>query len=214
MNLETFWALAATTLGFPAGWLAWQVCRRWTGDGPVPEAWRIGLGLAALFLWGALAGPEGWLLAATLLLGWTLATLSLIDMATFRLPNLLTYPLILAGLILSGLLPSPDPIGHLVGAAAGYGALALVALVYRRVRGREGLGLGDAKLVAAGGAWLGWQALPTVLLAACACAILWIGFQRVRRRSVDLRQPIAFGPALCAGIWLVWLFGPLQPVTV
>ncbi|MDH4384500.1 MAG: A24 family peptidase [Caulobacter sp.] len=159
--------------------------------------------------WAALAGPGGWLLAASGLLAWVLSALALVDVMTFRLPNLLTYPLILAGLLVSIILPQPDLPGHLIGALAGFGSLALVGAVYRRLRGREGLGLGDAKLMAAGGAWLGWQSLPTVLLAACACAMLWLLFEAARNRRLALGQPIAFGPPLCAGIWLVWLYGPL-----
>jgi leader peptidase (prepilin peptidase) / N-methyltransferase len=78
--------------------------------------------------------------------------------------------------------------------------------MFYRLRGEEGLGLGDAKLFAAGGAWLGWQALPPVLLVSAASALLYVVMERVIRRSDERR--IAFGPWLSAGIWIVWLTRP------
>ncbi len=89
-----------------------------------------------------------------------------------------------------------------VGAACGYTGFALLAWAYRRLRGREGLGLGDAKLLAAGGAWLGAALLPDVLLAAAGTAILWA----LRRGPVDPAARVPFGPFLGAGIWVIWLW--------
>jgi leader peptidase (prepilin peptidase)/N-methyltransferase len=87
-----------------------------------------------------------------------------------------------------------------IGAAAGYASLALFGAFYFRLRGRDGLGLGDAKLFAAGGAWLGWEALPLVL-AVAAVAGLAFALAVARRPGAQ----IAFGPCLALGIWVGWL---------
>jgi leader peptidase (prepilin peptidase)/N-methyltransferase len=69
--------------------------------------------------------------------------------------------------------------------------------------------LGDAKLLAAGGAWVSWEGLPSVLLLACAAALAWVLMMRWRGVAVTLDRSIPFGPTLCLGTWLVWLYGPL-----
>jgi leader peptidase (prepilin peptidase)/N-methyltransferase len=101
---------------------------------------------------------------------------------------------------------------HAVGALAGGLGFALIAWLYRRLRGREGLGLGDAKLLAAGGAWLGWQALPSVvtLAALAALAVALAGARTGGKIAATTR--IAFGPYLALAIWVVWLYGPLVPM--
>ena len=77
--------------------------------------------------------------------------------------------------------------------------------VYRRLRGREGMGLGDAKLLGAAGAWVGWQGLAGVLLIA---AVTGLATAVVLRRT-SLSDALPFGPFLALGIWLTWLYGPL-----
>ena len=72
--------------------------------------------------------------------------------------------------------------------------------------------MGDAKLLAAAGAWLTWAALPTVVFLAAVLTLLAIGVQRVMDRRFDAGDPVAFGPALAAAMWFVWLAGPLVPV--
>jgi leader peptidase (prepilin peptidase)/N-methyltransferase len=153
--------------------------------------------------------PHGWLLAAAIGLGWVLAALAAIDITTFRLPDLLTLPLAAAGLLVAWLSPVEDLKTHIVGAAVGYGVLAGLAWAYRRLRGRDGLGLGDAKLMAAAGAWLGWRPLPSVLLIACAAAFLWVGARLLLKGRAAASERIAFGAPLCLAIWIVWLYGPL-----
>ena len=88
-----------------------------------------------------------------------------------------------------------------MGAAVGYASLAGFGALYFRLRRREGLGLGDAKLFAAGGAWLGWQALPLVLAVSAVTGLI---FALVTRRRPPA-APVAFGPWLALGIWLGWL---------
>ncbi len=196
-------------LAIPGGWLGGRIVRTLSvSDGSVPPLAAPTI-IFGLFLWAGLMVPTGPVLAASLALGWVLACLATIDLASYRLPNLLTAPLIVAGLAASFALPSAPFLDHLAGAAIGYGALALLAFGYRRLRGVEGIGLGDAKLLAAGGAWLGWRPLPSVVLIACALAFVWIAVRRIRRGPKTLTEHIAFGPPLCLAIWIVWLHGPL-----
>ena len=146
------------------------------------------------------------------LLGWTLLALAWIDWDHMRLPDALTLPLLLAGLAVTVLRTPEDMTAHAAGAAAGYTAFRLIAWIYRRLRGREGLGQGDAKLMAAAGAWLGLAALAWVALVA---ALLTIGFTLLaaaRRpavaggRRLSANTAVPFGPGLALAIWLLWLY--------
>ncbi|WP_333850341.1 prepilin peptidase [Leclercia sp.] len=133
-----------------------------------------------------------WLLAAFLL------PLSVIDGQHQLLPDCLTQPLLWAGLLVqmsTALLPLSDAIA---GAVAGYLALWLVYWAFRLTTGREGLGYGDFKLLAALGAWCGWQALPTILLLASLTGIVayFLLFN-----SLEKSSSISFGPAMAfAGV--------------
>ncbi|MFC3228231.1 prepilin peptidase [Marinibaculum pumilum] len=176
----------------------------------LPQAATLAAAAAAIALppaWAALAAEPPERLAASCVLGWGLLALAWIDWRTMRLPNWLTLPLLGAGLAATWLLAPAALAAHLAGALAGYAALALVSHLYRAFRGREGLGLGDAKLLAAGGAWLGWQALPSTVLAAVAMTLVLVLAMRVagRRLAADIALP--FGPALALAIWLAWLYG-------
>lgn len=143
------------------------------------------------------------------LFGWTLLTLAAIDQRWLWLPHGLTWPLAVAGLLVSGLWNRGIPYEQLIGAALGYSVMAAVAYVYRRYRGREGLGGGDAFLLAALGAWVGWQGLPTILLYAGISGLLLLAVQGRTGRTIKLTTRLPFGPHLCLGGWLVWLYGPL-----
>jgi leader peptidase (prepilin peptidase) / N-methyltransferase len=99
-------------------------------------------------------------------------------------------------------------VSHLVGALAGFAAFAAIAFVYRRLRRREGLGLGDAKLLAAAGAWLGWQALPGLVVIAAVCALAVALARAVTGDRLSATTRIAFGSYLALAFWLVWLLGP------
>jgi leader peptidase (prepilin peptidase)/N-methyltransferase len=88
--------------------------------------------------------------------------------------------------------------------------LAAAAYLYRLLRNREGLGLGDAKLMAAIGAWVGWQQLPSVLLFASLLGLLFAVAMSFRGRRISLSDRLPFGAFLAAGGWLVWLHGPLM----
>ena len=144
-------------------------------------------------------------LAASLLLGSSLALLGVIDALVFRLPDLITLPLIALGLVVTGLHDRADLIAHVIGATAGYAVLAIAAAAYARVRSREGLGLGDAKLMACAGAWLGWSPLPLVLLGAAMGGIAWLAVARLRHGATAWAQPAPFGVPLALAIWTAWL---------
>jgi leader peptidase (prepilin peptidase)/N-methyltransferase len=106
------------------------------------------------------------------LLGWLLLTLALLDWRHFWLPDALTLPLAFFGFTIGLWATDVILIDRIIGAAIGYVALLAIALSYRALRGRDGLGLGDAKLLGALGAWFGWQALPFILLIASLMAIV------------------------------------------
>jgi leader peptidase (prepilin peptidase)/N-methyltransferase len=152
------------------------------------------------FLWGParFAWPGAGLAMA-------LAWASLIDIDRFLLPNAITLGLVVAGLCLAALGGPHALLQHAIGAAAGYAALAGLGWLYRRFRGRDGLGLGDAKLLAAAGAWLGWTALPAVLLAASIVGLLFVLADAVARRKIDGGRVVPFGPFIATGFWSVWL---------
>ena len=148
-----------------------------------------------------MSGPQTLLTAAAaVLLTALLAAIAVTEMRTQRIPDRLSQPLLAAGLAWAALAGEPFR-SHLVGAAAGYAVLAGFGWLHFRLRGIEGLGLGDAKLFAAGGAWLGWQPLPLVLLVASLGGLAYaIATGAAARR-------IAFGPWLALAIWLAWVFG-------
>ncbi len=167
----------------------------------------IELAATAVTLWAALTVPPP-LLWPTCGLGWVLLTLAMIDAHTLLLPDPLTLPLIPAGLAVAAWLDLPLA-AALIGAVAGFAAPAAVRWLYFRLCGREGLGLGDAKLLAAAGAWLGWPGLPGVVLIGALAALAFTLVVAAIERRLDRTRPIPLGPVLCLGFWLVWLYGPL-----
>jgi leader peptidase (prepilin peptidase)/N-methyltransferase len=194
--------------------LSWAILRgRCRQCGTLVPAFYPAIELAALgvAIWAATV-VGGVALLASCLLGWGLLALALIDRRHFLLPDALTLPLLATGLGATALLDPPSLPAHAIGAAGGYLAFAGIAALYRQVRRRDGLGLGDAKLLAAGGAWLGWSALPSVVLLAALLGILEVLAARLGGGApLAATRPIAFGTWLAAAIWLVWLYGPPLP---
>jgi len=119
---------------------------------------------AAIGVVAALSQPSGVAAVFTALLGWQLLLLAVVDAEHFWLPDALTLPLLATGLAAAALLDDRTLLDSVVGAGAGFAGLWLLARLYRLVRAREGLGGGDPFLLAAGGAWVGWIGLPSVLL--------------------------------------------------
>jgi len=185
---------------------------RCRGCGAAIPLWLPAMELAALLLTMQAmtvlgAGWQVWIAAilAVMLLG-----ITTIDLRHFLIPDFLSLPLVLSGLSLA--LAAPDrwqsAFERSLGALAGYLLLAGIAAGYARLRGREGLGLGDAKLFAAAGAWTGWQGLPFVLLTASLAGLVGVLGLRLFGRRLGAADAVAFGPYLALGFWLVWLYGP------
>ncbi|HSR71896.1 MAG TPA: A24 family peptidase [Kiloniellales bacterium] len=171
------------------------------------------LGIAA---W-SLAVVPGWLAWPSAALGWALLVLAAIDARHLTLPDAVSLPLIAGGLILAGALDPARLPEHLIGAALGFLLVVGLRRVWLRLRGREAIGLGDARLLAAAGAWLGWAGLPSVILLAAGAGLLaWLALlPAARRRGEDAwaaaARELPFGPFLAGAFWLVWLYGPLIP---
>ena len=141
------------------------------------------------------------------LLGWWLLALGWIDLRHWLLPDVLTLPLLVLGLVITAVFDPGGLAEHAGAAALGYLALRAVAALYRRLRHREGLGQGDAKLLGAAGAWLGIAALPQVVLLAALAALagaVGLSLAGVRLRA---RSALPFGPFLALATWSIWLFG-------
>ncbi len=167
---------------------------------PATEAAGAAIGVVA-----ALAIADLRMAGAVAALGWALLLLARLDAEHFWLPSAVTLPLVAAGLGVTSWLAPGDLVDHVIGAVVGYLSLTGVAAAYKVLRGRVGLGGGDAKLFAASGAWLGWAALPVVLLAAALSGIvvallLW-------RRGITATTRLPFGVFLAAATWIVAVAG-------
>lgn len=187
-------------------------CR--TCNAAIPRRYlALELACTALAGWSLLVhpGPVG-LVGA--LLAWQLLLLAVLDAEHLWLPRVLTLPLIVSGLaasLLPGVAAAPwsGPAWSALGAATGFLSLALIGWLYRRIRGREGLGGGDAYLLAGGGAWCGALGLPGILLLAAGAGLAWVLILRLLGRGPRGDQPLPFGVFLAMGVWLTWLYGPI-----
>lgn len=165
----------------------------------------IELGAALLSGYAAWHFGPGWQAVGAALLLWTLLALAMIDMDTQLLPDSLTLPLLWLGLLfnLEGHFASlPEAV---VGAMAGYLSLWSVYWLFKLATGKEGMGYGDFKLLAALGAWMGWALLPSIiLLSSLVGALVGISLMVLARHGRNI--PIPFGPYLAAagGIALFW----------
>jgi leader peptidase (prepilin peptidase)/N-methyltransferase len=184
----------------PVGWASALAARR-LARSSLPSVTTMIATQAAIALSAVLPAP-GPAAPVLLLAGWTLGLLAAVDALALRLPDLVTLPLGACGLILGPWLLKTPLTDHLIGAAAGWAGLAAIGWVYARLRGRDGLGLGDAKLLGAAGAWLGWMALPSVVVLACAGGLALAALKLLRRGRAGLADPIAFGLPLSGAIWV------------
>ena len=153
-----------------------------------------------------------WYCGAALLLTWALVALSAIDIDVQLLPDDITLPLMWIGLLLSLAATLPefglpvDPRSSIIGAVAGYLSLWSVYKLFKWLTGKEGMGYGDFKLLAALGAWFGWQMLLVIiLLSAFAGAV--IGVALIVLRGRDRNVPIPFGPYLAGAGWIALMWG-------
>ncbi|MDI3430038.1 A24 family peptidase [Aeromonas sp. V90_14] len=150
--------------------------------------------------------PPGWGLLAALLLTWVLVALTFIDLDKMLLPDQLTLPLLWGGLLFNltgGFVPLADAV---IGTMAGYLVLWSLYWAFKLLTGKEGMGYGDFKLLAALGAWLGWQALPIVLLLSSLVGA-FIGIGLILLRNHHQNKPIPFGPYLAIAGWIALLWG-------
>jgi leader peptidase (prepilin peptidase)/N-methyltransferase len=143
---------------------------------------------------------------ASCALGWAMLAIAISDARNFIVPDAISLPAIPVGLLVSMLMEGGGaPLMHL--AAAGVGAVIFYAirLIYFRLSGRHGLGLGDVKLAAVAGAWTGFEGLGLVLLLATVTAMSWIVVTHVAaQRPLDRSTAVPFGAFLAPAIWLTW----------
>jgi leader peptidase (prepilin peptidase)/N-methyltransferase len=157
----------------------------------------------------------GWAALAALVLTWSLIALTFIDLDRQLLPDGITLPLLWLGLLFSlsqgpGDAAQAIPVdlrSSVIGAAAGYLSLWSVYWLFKLLTGKEGMGYGDFKLLAAFGAWFGWQMLPLIiLLSAFTGAVVGITLIVLRKQGREV--PIPFGPYLAAAGWIALMWGP------
>lgn len=154
-----------------------------------------------------------WATPAALVLTWYLIALSLIDLDHKLLPDSMTLPLLWIGMLLTlaqldgaPVFAEPDLRSSVIGAAAGYLSLWSVYQLFKLVTGKEGMGYGDFKLLAALGAWLGWQLLPLVIVLSAAVGSI-VGISLILTGQRSRQAEIPFGPYLAGAGWLALLFG-------
>jgi len=169
---------------------------------PVVELLSAVLAAVAVTLYGA--GAYALLVIA---FSWLLLPAAVIDLRTTLLPDGLTLPLLWLGLVAAATGVAPvTPADAILGAAAGYLILWGLYHVFRLLTGKEGMGYGDFKLLAALGAWVGWQGLPVVIILASGVGAI-VGLGMIALRGHDRAVPIPFGPFLAAGGWIALLWG-------
>jgi leader peptidase (prepilin peptidase)/N-methyltransferase len=168
----------------------------------------IELGALVATLVNAAVLPGAWVWVGSVL-AWSLIAIAAIDWRHLEIPDRFSLPLVLAGLAVAAV-DGPDRLfDAAIGASVGFTAFAIIAWVYRRLRGRAGLGDGDSRLMAAAGAWVGWQGLAAVTLYGAGAGLVWALARGAWRGHLETASPMAFGPFLGLGIWIVWLFGPV-----
>jgi len=147
-----------------------------------------------------------WSGLAALVFTWSLIALTMIDFDTYLLPDDITLPLLWLGLIANSFNTFTDLPSALWGAIAGYLALWSVYKFFKLVTGKEGMGYGDFKLLAALGAWMGWQMLPQIILLSSLVGAV-IGISMIVIRGRDKNIPIPFGPYLAIAGWIAFIWG-------
>lgn len=179
---------------------------RCRGCGAGIDARHIGIEIAAAIIGAvALAAHPGMAGLVTAMFGWWLLLLAALDAEHHWLPDRLTLPLLPAGLAVAGLGVGMSLSDRMIGAAVGYLVLAAIGWCYRQLRKREGLGGGDPKLMAALGAWLGWQQLPLVLLGAGLLGLVALVLRRLRGERIAAADRLPLGTLMALAAWPIWL---------
>lgn len=164
----------------------------------------VEIAAAAIGLVALVAHPLP-LAAVTALLGWWLLLIALLDQEHHWLPDRLTLPLVPLGLLAGWAGFGPALGDRAIGAAAGFAALEAIRLGYRRLRGREGMGGGDPKLLAGIGAWVGALQLPFILLGAGLLGLAAVLLMRRRGERVTGTSRLPLGALMAIAAWAVWL---------
>ena len=162
-----------------------------TGVLSVAVVWHFGLGVES---------------AGALLLTWALIALAFIDFDTQYLPDAITLPFLWLGLLLNLGNVFATTRDSIIGAVAGYLVLWSVYHLFRLATGKEGMGFGDFKLLAMFGAWLGWAALPVIVLLSSLVGAI-VGVSMIALRGHDRNIPIPFGPYLAVAGWVALMWG-------
>ena len=167
---------------------------------PLVEAIAVIIGAVSVLTFGFTPAA-----ALAALFGWALLALGAIDWETGFLPDWLTLPLILLGLSANAVSMFSLIESALIGAVAGFIVFWAIGAVWRQLRGVDALGLGDAKLMAAFGAWLGWQALPNIVLAGSLLTLAGVLASRFRGETIGATDEVPFGPGLCIAGYCVFI---------
>ena len=162
-----------------------------TGIMSVVVAWKFGVSIQTL---------------GALFFTWALISLTMIDVHKQLLPDNITLPLLWLGLLLAVPETYTTLESSVIGAIAGYMVLWLVFQLFKLVTGKEGMGFGDFKLLAALGAWLGWQMLPQIILVSSVVGAV-TGIIMLVTGQTRRQQPIPFGPYLAAAGWIAMVWG-------
>jgi len=222
-------AIAGVALDRLSIWLPDQLSRAWLREAvevcgqpadieledalqPRRPAASVGIVLicVAVTYWAAAHYADWWTIVCILPLVWGLLLLSVIDADHQLLPDILVLPLLWLGLIVNttGLFASLE--SAVWGVALGYLALWSIRAICQRITGTQGIGLGDAKLLALIGAWGGWQILPATLMLAVSISLI-VTLPMVLMGRRDRKAPIAFGPYLAISGWGALLYLPHWP---
>lgn len=169
----------------------------------------LGAAYACIFFFSTLSGiPAIEVAGPSLLLAAGLIMLSVWDIETYLLPDPVVVILAIGGIATLLMLDTGTLLQHSLAALAIGLLIVVMDRIYFQFRGRHGIGMGDAKLLAAGAIWIGAAGILTAILWACLTGLAHcLGFVALRQKlSGTLRIP--FGPHIALGIWLAWLFGP------
>ncbi|ALG67988.1 prepilin peptidase [Beggiatoa leptomitoformis] len=149
-------------------------------------------------------------LLGVVILTWALLALSMIDIDHQLLPDDITLPFLWLGVLLNllGFYPSVGLYNSIIGVMAGYMSLWSVYILFKLVTGKEGMGAGDFKLLAMLGAWMGWQALPVIVILSSLVGATF-GILMIVVRGQDKSIPISFGPYLAMAGWIHLLWGDM-----
>ena len=173
----------------------------------VVEKVVVGTAAAGAILASLLAAP-GWIGVGGAALALLCVAIAVIDRRRFLIPDELSAALLLAGLAVSALAAENAAHGFFLAAARAavmFAAFLAFRIGFRRLRGFDGMGLGDVKLAAAAGAWLDWASLPLAVNIAALAALAAALVQRIRSKDVGMRSRLPFGAFLAPAIWLCWI---------